>query len=56
MTTDSVDTNLDITGADVVEILIRDDSTVIWVNTLFGCKLRICQIKRLIVTDLRRKQ
>jgi len=43
----------DITGANIVEIKIRKDSKVIWVNTQDGCVLRICQIKKLIVDDER---
>ncbi len=46
----------DITGADEVEILIKSNSKVIWINTEKGCMLRICRIKKLIVNDLRIKQ
>lgn len=35
---------LDITGAAIVEIRIRQDGKVIWINTEDGCQLRICQI------------
>ena len=41
----------DITGAEVVQISIRKDKKVIWVNTENGCVLRICQIKKLEITD-----
>lgn len=44
---------LDITGADNVEIQIRRDSKVIWVNVQGVCVLRICQIKNLVLTDER---
>ena len=44
---------LDITGADNVEIQIRRDSNVIWVNVQGVCALRICQIKNLVLTDER---
>lgn len=38
---------LDITGAEDVEIITRDDKKVIWVNVEGVCKLRICRIKKL---------
>lgn len=44
---------LDITGADNVEIQIREDKKVIWVNVQGVCVLRICQIKNLALTDER---
>lgn len=43
----------DITGAEIVQIQIRNDGKVIWVNTENGCVLRICQIKKLEIVDLR---
>lgn len=42
----------DITS-DIVEIRIRNDSAVMWVNTEYGCVLRICQIKQLVLEDER---
>ena len=47
---------LDITGAGEVEIVIRDDGKVIWVNTERGCVLRICQIKHLTLDDGRKRK
>lgn len=44
----------DITGAEIVEIKVRDDGQVIWVNIDDICALRICQIKKVIVEDERR--
>jgi hypothetical protein len=44
---------LDITAPKGVEIIIKRDSSVIWVNTENGCVLRICQIPQLIVRDER---
>jgi hypothetical protein len=41
---DAAGKHLDIAGADTVEIEIRVDGTVMWVNTEHGCKLRICRI------------
>ena len=46
----------DITGAEEVELQIRDDGQVIWVNTENGCVLRICQIKHLSIVDGRPKK
>lgn len=43
----------DITGAEEVEIKIRKDGNVIWVNTEKGCILRICKIKHLSLEDER---
>ena len=43
----------DITAPEEVEILIRQDGTVIWVNINGMCALRACQIKRLVVEDMR---
>lgn len=37
--------NLDIIGTDEIEIRIRSDGKVLWVNTGYGCKLRICRIQ-----------
>lgn len=47
-------TMLDITGTDIVEISIREDGKVVWVNTEDGCQLRICRIKGKIEIDDRR--
>ena len=41
----------DITGAEVVEVKIRNDGKVLWINTDKGCVLRICQIKKIVVCD-----
>lgn len=38
---------LDITGAVVVQILVRKDKKVIWINVNGVCVLRVCQIKKL---------
>lgn len=40
---------LDITGAECVEVSVRRDEKVLWVNTENGCVLRICQIKNICV-------
>ena len=43
----------DITGPDYVEILIRNDGKVVWVNINGVCALRACQIKELDLIDKR---
>jgi monomeric isocitrate dehydrogenase len=48
--------SLDITGSDGVEIKVRNDGTVLWVNTVEGgCVLRICRIKEIVVEDERKR-
>jgi hypothetical protein len=44
---------LDITGSDCVQIEIRNDGKVVWINTEDGCIMRICRIKHLDVVDNR---
>jgi hypothetical protein len=41
--------NLDITSPEHVQIQIKHDRKVIWVNVDGICRLRICQIKNLIL-------
>lgn len=48
---DDFDKQLDITGAEEVEICIGHSGRTVWVNTLYGTKLRICRIIRLTITD-----
>jgi hypothetical protein len=46
---------IDITAPDKsVEVSIRKDGTVIWVNVDGVCKLRICQIPHLVIDDRRK--
>jgi hypothetical protein len=40
------DTMLDITGAGVVQIDVKIDGSVLWVNIDGMCVLRVCQIKQ----------
>ena len=47
--------SLDVTGAEFVEIHIKADGKVIWINTETHCVLRICQIENLKVIDERPK-
>ena len=44
---------LDITGADVVELVIRDDGKVVWVNVNGICCLRVCKVERVVLDDRR---
>lgn len=46
---------IDITGADDVEIMIKDDGRVLWVNAP-GLRVRICGIRgQVLITDNRDK-
>lgn len=42
--------SIDITGAEAVEVLIRADGRVVWVNTHI-MRLRICQISGTVTVD-----
>lgn len=42
---------LDFTGPEVVELLIRHDGKVVWINIDGICRLRACQIKTVILQD-----
>jgi len=44
---------LDITGANTVELQVRGDGKVVWVNVDGVCALRICRIDEVIVNDER---
>lgn len=46
---------LDITAPDCVEIIIKDNGKVVWINTENGCQFRASQIKHLEVIDERKK-
>ena len=47
----------DITGAEVVEVIVRRDGRVVWVNVDGHCELRVCRIKgRVIVDDCRKEE
>lgn len=41
----------DITAPDVVEVEIRSDGKVVWINVDGKCALRACRIKRLVIND-----
>lgn len=44
---------IDITGSDNVEVAIRDDGSVLWVNVDGVCVLRVCKIKSITIRDNR---
>ena len=44
----------DITAPKIVEVVIRCDSKVVWINTEKGCIFRACRIKKLTVDDRRK--
>jgi len=43
-------------NAEGVEVSIREDGRVLWVNTEEGCVLRISKIKQIVVEDARTKE
>jgi hypothetical protein len=45
---------VDITAPECVEIIIKNDGKVVWINTENGCQFRACQIKVLEVKDERK--
>lgn len=38
---------LDITAPDNVEVLLREDGKVLWVNVDGVCRLRICRVEKI---------
>lgn len=42
---------IDITTPDVVEIQVRFDGKVVWINVDGICRFRACQIKTVIIQD-----
>lgn len=45
--------SIDLTGPRVVEVSVRQDGKVIWINVDGICRLRACQIETLIIEDRR---
>jgi hypothetical protein len=43
----------DITGPGVVELSVRDDGKVVWVDVDGRCELRACQIGEILIDDRR---
>ncbi len=46
----------DINNPKIIEILIREDGTTIWINNEFECVFRACRIKKLIIKDERKEK
>lgn len=46
----------DIPGAKIVEVQIRTDGKVLWVNVDGICALRVCNIENVSVDDMRSLQ
>lgn len=53
--TEQLDKTIDITAPEVVEILIREDGEVVWVNVDGICRFRACRIRNVQLNDLREK-
>jgi hypothetical protein len=51
-TIEAAEAMLDVMGAEVVEVIIRQDQKVIWVNVNGACILRVCRIDNLTFEDL----
>ncbi len=43
----------DIAGANVVEVSIKEDGKVVWINLDGKCILRVCRVKNMVVDDRR---
>lgn len=54
-TTSQVIEMLDIGDPNYVEVTIREDARVLWVNVDGMCRLRISRIKKLVIEDERGK-
>lgn len=44
---------IDVTGPEHLEIVIREDGVIVWINIDGMCAFRACRIKELVVTDNR---
>lgn len=44
---------LDLTAPECVEIIIKNNGKVVWINTENGCQFRACQIKHFELKDER---
>ena len=47
---------LDLSKPRAVEVIVRNDGKVLWVNVDGLCRLRICGVKKLTVEDGRRHE
>ncbi len=53
----TVQTHLDISGIDHIEVHISADGKTLWVNDEITCLLRVCRIKSLhLIDDRKRKE
>lgn len=43
----------DITAPEVIEISIREDGRVVWINNGEKCLFRACRIEKLVIDDRR---
>ena len=50
---DTLGTLQDITGAKVVEVEIRNDGKVVWLNVDGITRTRVCRVDQLVITDNR---
>ena len=49
---DQIQTNhVDVTGAKSIEVIVRQDGTVLWVNINGVCAMRVCQAEKIVVRD-----
>lgn len=55
-TVDPEATMMEVSGPPVLEIVIRDDGKTVWVNDETRCRLRACDIERLVLRDQRKDQ
>lgn len=51
--TEQPDKTVDITEPKIVEVLIRDDGRVVWVNVDGICRFRACRIHTIKIEDKR---
>lgn len=51
--TEEVKQMLDLAGANIVEVVIKQNGTVLWVNVDGVCRLRVCRAKDINIEDKR---
>lgn len=51
---DQIVQSLDVTGAEEVEVSIKSDGSVIWINVDGLLRLRVCRIKKITIEDGRK--
>jgi len=45
---------LDVAAPEVVQVVVKDDGKVIWVNVDGVCLFRACRVEKLIIDDQRK--